>query len=308
MKNLSSWRVATRMQLLVGLTLVGLILLCLTALVQLKNTMLEDRKQKTRNLVEISLGILNHHHKLAQDGKLADEEARKGAREALRGLRFDGSDYFFILSTDHSYVLLPPKPENEGKNVRDVQDAKGKYLIQEIVSAGQNGGGFVDYWFPRPGQQTAEPKLSYAALFAPWGWVVGTGIYIDDVEREYRKSALVLGGISAVLLAVLIFFGWLVSSGILRQLGANRPWPPKSCNRSPPAISRRKSAIRQAAACCTPWERWWPPCGRWSGKSTTMPIAWCTTPSILPPPPTKSPGPPNTRPIPLRPWRPRSRS
>ncbi len=215
----NSLRVATRMQLLVGLTLIGLLVLCFSALLQLKDSMLEDRKQKTKNLVEVGLGIIAHHHKLAQDGKLPEDEAKKAAKESLRGLRYGGSDYFFVVDTDHTYVLLPPKPEFEGQNKKDMKDANGKFLLQEIVKAGQAGGGFVDYWFPKAGQQTPEPKLSYAASFAPWNWVIGTGIYIDDVDKEYRRNATVLGSISAALLAVLSFFGWTVGAGVLRQLG-----------------------------------------------------------------------------------------
>ncbi|MGE5490545.1 MAG: methyl-accepting chemotaxis protein [Actinomycetota bacterium] len=207
------------MQLLVGLALVGLLVLCFTALLQLKDTMLEDRKEKTKNLVEAAAGILAHHHKLAQDGKLSEEDAKKAARESLRGLRYGSNDYFFIMDTNHVYILLPTKPEFEGQDKKDLKDANGKLLIQELVAAAKQGGGFVSYWFPRAGQQTAEPKLSYATLFAPWGWVLGTGIYIDDIDVKYRHDALVLGGIAAVLLALLALVGWQLSSSVLRQLG-----------------------------------------------------------------------------------------
>ena len=219
MKSLSSWRVSTRLQIMIGLTLLGLLVLCLVALFQLKGSMLEDRKQKTQNLVEVALGIVAHAHKRQTDGTLSEEEAKKSAREALRDLRYDSKDYFFILDTSYSYVLMPPKPEMEGKMVKDLKDANGKPLIELIVNTGRDGGGFVDYDFARPGTETAEPKLSYANLFAPWGWVVGTGIYIDDVETQYRKNAMTLGGISLLLLLILSVFGWLVSSSITRQLG-----------------------------------------------------------------------------------------
>ncbi len=212
----NSWRVSTRMQLLVGLTLAGLLVLCFTALLQIKEGMLDDRKQKTKNLVEVGAGILAHYHRLAQEGRLAEDAAKAAARESLRGLRYGENDYYFVLDVDHNYVLLPPKPENEGQNKRDLKDANGKFLIQELVAAARGGGGFVDYWFPRAGQQKAEPKLSYATLFAPWGWVIGTGVYIDDVDAAYRKDALLLGGIS---LALLSLFGWRIAAGVLRQLG-----------------------------------------------------------------------------------------
>jgi len=219
MGGFASLRVSTRMQLLVGLALIGLLVLCLTALFQLKGTMLEDRKQKTRNLVEVGMGVLAHHKKLAQDGVLTEDEAKKAAIAVLRSLRYSEKDYFFVNDVNYVYVLLPPKPEVEGTNAGDLKDANGKFIIKELTAAAQSGGGFVDYWFPRAGQQTAEPKLSYANLFAPWSWVVGTGIYIDDVDKEYRQSAMLLGGISVTLLLVLSLVGWQVSSSLIKQLG-----------------------------------------------------------------------------------------
>ncbi|HXE37527.1 MAG TPA: cache domain-containing protein, partial [Azonexus sp.] len=155
------------MQLLVGLTLLGLIILCLTALFQLKGSMLEDRKQKTRNLVEVSLGIVAHHHQLAAAGKLSEEDAKKAARDSLRGLRYGKDDYFFGFETSGVYVLNGGNPATEGQNKIDLKDTNGKFLVKELIAAAQAGGGFVDYWFPRAGQQVAEPKLGYAALFAP---------------------------------------------------------------------------------------------------------------------------------------------
>ncbi len=219
MNNLSSLRVSTRMQLLVGLTLAGLLILCFTALLQLKSSMLDDRKQKTQNVVEVGVGILSHYQKLAADGKLSEEEAKNAARESLRQLRYGSNDYFFVVDTTHKYILLPTKPEFEGLDKADMKDANGKFLIQELVKAAKAGGGFVDYWFPRAGQPIAEPKLSYATLFAPWNWVIGTGIYIDDIDRHYKDAALLLGGISLGLLLLLSLVGWQIGSSVVQQLG-----------------------------------------------------------------------------------------
>lgn len=215
----SSLRISTRMQFLTGLTLIGLLVLCFAALMQLKVIMLDDRKQKTRNLVEVAIGTLAYHQKQVEDGKMSLEAAKNAAREVLRGLRYETSDYFFIVDTNFNYVLMPPKPESEGKSAADTKDANGKLIIHELVAAGQSGGAFVEYVYPRPGEQKSEPKLSYADSFTPWGWVLGTGIYIDDVETEYWKGVLSLGGISVFLLVLLSLIGWRVSNGILRQLG-----------------------------------------------------------------------------------------
>jgi len=207
------------MQLLVGLTLAGLLILCFTALLQLKSSMLDDRKQKTQNVVEVGVGILSHYQKLAADGKLSEEEAKNAARESLRQLRYGSNDYFFVVDTTHKYILLPTKPEFEGLDKADMKDANGKFLLQELVKAAKAGGGFVDYWFARAGQPIAEPKLSYATLFAPWNWVIGTGIYIDDIDREFKNDALLLGGISLGLLLLLSLVGWQIGRSVVQQLG-----------------------------------------------------------------------------------------
>ncbi|MBK7414675.1 MAG: methyl-accepting chemotaxis protein [Dechloromonas sp.] len=219
MGNFSALRVATRMQLLVALALIGLLALCLTALFQLKDSMTEDRKEKTRNLVEVGIGIITHHHKLVAAGKLSEADAKIAARDSLRALRYGKDDYFFGIETNGTYFLHGGNPTMEGQLKIDLKDTNGKFLIKELIAAAQAGGGFVDYWFPRAGQQKAEPKLGYAALFTPWNWVLGTGIYIDDIETEYKRSAMLLGGISLALLVLLSLVGWQVSSSILKQLG-----------------------------------------------------------------------------------------
>ncbi|MEF8713411.1 MAG: methyl-accepting chemotaxis protein [Accumulibacter sp.] len=219
MGGFNSLRVRTRMQILSALTLFGLLLLCLVALLHLKDSMLEDRKQKTRNLVEVGVGVLTHFQQQTQAGKLSEAEAKAAAIATLRGLRYGGNDYYFGFDTQHVYYLLPTKPEFEGQNKADLKDAHGKLLIQELVKAAVAGGGFVDYWFPKAGSQVAEPKLSYVTLFAPWNWVLGTGIYIDDIDVAYRRSAMLLGGIALALLLMLGLLSWRISRSILRQLG-----------------------------------------------------------------------------------------
>ncbi len=219
MSALAQLRVVTRMQLLVGLTLVGLIVLCMVSLFQLKDSMLEDRKQKTRDLVQVAVGIVKHYHQQASSGRISEEEAKTAARNSLRDLRYGEDDYYFGFDTEGVYFLHGGNPKLEGQQKLEMQDTHGKYIIRELIAAAKAGGGFVDYWFPRAGQQNPEPKLGYTTLFTPWNWVVGTGIYIDDVDKEFRQVAWLLGGISSALLASLVVFGFLVSRSILHQLG-----------------------------------------------------------------------------------------
>ena len=219
MSGLAKLRVTTRMHILSGLMLVGLLVLCLISLFEIREGMLHDRQDKTRDLVEVALGIVKHQHQLASSGALTEEQAKQAARDSLRGLRYGENDYFFGFDTEGVYFLHGGNPQMEGQKKIDMQDTNGKYIIRELVAAARAGGGFVDYWFPRAGQKEAEPKLGYAVLFPQWNWVIGTGIYIDDVDQAFNEIAWLLGGISAVLLAVLLFTGLLVSRSVIRQLG-----------------------------------------------------------------------------------------
>jgi methyl-accepting chemotaxis protein len=217
--KLSNLAVAARMRLLIGMMLFGLIALCAVSLGSLRTTMMEDRKVQTKHQVESGASILKHFHALAQAGSLPEADAKKAATEALRAVRYDGNNYLFIVTTTNHYVLLPPKPEMEGRDASGLKDTNGKHIIQEIVKAGAAGGGYIDYWFPKAGATEALPKVSYAMGFAPWGWIIGTGIYVDDVDREFRAIALTLGGISLLLLALMGLFGWRISVSVTGQLG-----------------------------------------------------------------------------------------
>ncbi|QWT47674.1 methyl-accepting chemotaxis protein [Azospira inquinata] len=212
-------RVSTRMQLLVGTTLLGLICLCVTALFEIRSTMIVDRKEKVRNLVEVAVGTLAHYQQQVQGGQLTEEGAKQAAKAALRGIRFGDKDYFFIYYGDGVNFLLPTKPEFEGKNKLDLKDSQGRLFIQELLAAAERGGDFVEYLFPRAGQTKPEPKLGYAAPFKPWNMMVGAGVYIDDIDQQFYQAAWVLGGISFVLLALLSLLGWRIGGSVLRQLG-----------------------------------------------------------------------------------------
>lgn len=212
-------RLSHRIQLLVSLMLIGLLVLGAVSLGNLHTALLNDRKEKTQNLVEIGLGILQHYQALAQSGQLTKDQAQLAAREALRDLRYGDEDYYFIFTTDYIYQLLPPKPEFEGQYKGDLKDATGMYLIRELVAAAQAGGGFVHYQFPRASGGPPEPKLSYTALFEPWDWVIGTGIYISDVNRIFLHEVRTLGLIAALLFGTLSVLGWRLGRSILRNIG-----------------------------------------------------------------------------------------
>ena len=139
MKLITDSRITTRMYVLIGLTLIGLVCLSFAALVQFKSSMLEDRKIKTQNIVEMGMGVLKFHQKLEADGVLSKEDAQKTAREMLRGLRYNHNDYLFGFDLQGNYVLHGSNPSDEGQNKIDAKDANNKAFIKELIEVGQSG-------------------------------------------------------------------------------------------------------------------------------------------------------------------------
>ncbi len=124
---------------------------------------------------------------------LETAEARfmEDAKKAIAQLRYgaNGKDYFWINDMAHTMVMHPISPDLNGRNLTDFKDPNGKRLFVEFVNvARENGEGFVDYMWPMAGRSEPVPKLSYIKQFEPWGWIVGTGIYLDDVEQAIQKE------------------------------------------------------------------------------------------------------------------------
>ena len=165
--------------------------------------MLEDRKQRIKSLVEAGTGVLEHYHQLVATGKLAEKPARDAAFEALRYMRYEGGNYLFSFDPEGNFYLMPATRDFEGTNKIELKDANGKYLIRDLINVAKAGGGYVEYDFPKPGAQTASPKIAYAAHFGPWNLVLATGIYIDDMDVVFRRVLIQMGSISLTLLALL---------------------------------------------------------------------------------------------------------
>lgn len=213
-------KISTRMLIIMLLSAIGFIALSTMALVEIKTSMMEDRKTKIRNLVEYAHTQLGFYDTQVKAGKLTLEQAQSLAKDALRAARYDGKEYFWINDFHPKTLMHPIKPELEGKDQTGNKDVNGKALYVEFVNVVRaQGAGFVDYYWSKPGSDAPVPKLSYVKGFEPWGWIIGTGIYIDDVDAAFKKDALLLGSLSAVVLFVLILLGYLVRTSIVRQLG-----------------------------------------------------------------------------------------
>ncbi len=147
----------------------------------------------------------------------AEKRFMDEAKGQISRLRFgpDGKDYFFIIDTDLNMVMHPIKPSLDTTSVKNFRDPEGKALFQEMVNICQDKGhGFVEYLWPKPGEDEPAGKLSYVQLFKEWGWIVGTGIYIDDIDKAMavqekgihtilnKQKMLIASIVAAMILAV----------------------------------------------------------------------------------------------------------
>lgn len=193
------------------LALVGL------ALANERSLLLKDRQDRVRGLVETVIGQVEHYYQLAKSGQMSTEAAQKGAIESVQSLRYDGSEYFWIHDLDTRMVMHPIKPSLNGQDLTELKDPNGKALFVEFNRVvRERGSGLVDYLWPKPGHDKPVEKISFVQAFKPWGWVIGTGIYIQDVNEIYQREIMKLGGLGLAVgllvgLAMFMFYRHLMA-------------------------------------------------------------------------------------------------
>ncbi len=166
--------------------------------------LIRKRQEATQFIVEAALSQLKALYAEVEKGLLHEEEARARAIAFLQALRYEGENYVWVNDLAPRMVMHPIKPELNGQDLTDYKDSKGKRLFVEMVEVcKKQGSGFVDYLWPKPGFTEPVPKVSYVALFKPWGWVVGTGVYLDDVQAYLRTLTIRIIGIIVIAIAVL---------------------------------------------------------------------------------------------------------
>jgi diguanylate cyclase (GGDEF)-like protein/PAS domain S-box-containing protein len=207
----TDFNLRARLLMIVAVALAAMVLISTLALVNERASLMEDRAAKTRHLVESAYSVLQHFHSLQQGGDLTGEQARRGAIDTLRTMRYDGREYFWINDMQPRMVMHPMMPELEGKDLSGFTDPNGKRLfVKFVATVRKDGAGFVDYLWPKPGSNQPVPKISYVKGFAPWGWVIGSGIYVDDVNRIFwDRMRWQIGIISAAILLLGGLMAWV---------------------------------------------------------------------------------------------------
>jgi len=201
------------------LSVLGTLVITAGLLLVGKQNLFEDRELKTQHLVEVATEVVAHYHRLSQTGQLNEADAKRQAIAAVKALRYDEKEYFWINDMQPAMVMHPFKPELDGQSLGDFKDPDGKLLFVEFVNVVKaKGAGLVAYQWPKPGEAAPVQKISYVKGFAPWGWVIGSGIYVDDVNAAFLRELLVSGSVVLLGLVALGGFGWVTVRSIILPL------------------------------------------------------------------------------------------
>jgi methyl-accepting chemotaxis protein len=217
---LAKLKIGIRLQLIVASALIGIGVVAALTLNSLHSNLMNDRKDKTEDLVNAAFGIIEHFAAREKAGELPREAAQTAAKKALKDLRYDGDNYFWLQHYDLTAIMHPIKPELEGQSLAGAKDAAGNPFYAEMQSiVTTKGAGFVNYVWQKPGEKEPSPKVSYVKGYAPWKWFVASGIYVDDVDAIFYDIALVIGGV-VLLIALVVGGGSLViARGITGPIG-----------------------------------------------------------------------------------------
>ncbi len=149
-----------------------------------RQNVLSVKKQELKQYVDMAVKIIKPYY---EDDTLSAEEGKQIVAEKLSQLTYGEDGYFFVYNWQGDALVLPYQPERVGRNWWEVEDLTGKKLLQELIQAGRSGGGFVNYLWHKPSTKEPLPKLSYAISLDKWQWMVGTGVYLDDIEKQVAQ-------------------------------------------------------------------------------------------------------------------------
>ena len=211
-RNLSVRRKLNLLTLLIAL---GVIALSVVAVPLQYLDLTETRKSALKTQVQLSYGILQHYHRLAGTGELSEEAAKSAALQALEVMRAGNDTYYFnIYDTGYRLLMHPFRKDLVGKDMKDFRTDDGVRIYYDQVEAARAGGGFVNYRWAKPGSKGEVEKVAYAGLFAPWNWVVSSGVYMDDVQKQALVFTAIMAVSGGVLVLIVLALSWVIGNRI----------------------------------------------------------------------------------------------
>ncbi|WP_051303102.1 methyl-accepting chemotaxis protein [Psychromonas aquimarina] len=219
-KKFKDWKIFNKIMSisLATITLIGAgILFYLVPLFEAK--IWEQKRIELTTLVATVQQEMNYQASLAASGSISKKAAQQAVIDKVNALRYKGNEYFWINDDRHIMVTHPLKPSLNGQDLSRLKDPNGKVFFAEMVKlAKSDGEGFVDYVWERDGIN--EPKMSYIKYYEPWGWVIGSGLYLADVEAEMNLAEVITKVLLAMagVLVFILFFAFATARQIVSAI------------------------------------------------------------------------------------------
>ncbi len=211
----------TRSHIVLSLIVFLMLVLSLAATVEVKNEVTESRMENSKHVVEVATNAIWGYFNAAQSGKITNEQAKVAAITMLSSMHYDKLNYVFGLDyKSHpgkiTMLMSRFRPDLVGKDVSEQTSTDGVQFIKAAYNVAKTGGGYYSYMFDGFGTMLeARKKINYVMAFEPWGWVIGTGSYYDDIIIHWWDDiAFVLS-----LFAAILTFGTSLIDWIYKQVG-----------------------------------------------------------------------------------------
>jgi methyl-accepting chemotaxis protein len=195
-------------------TILFIIISCFYIIPKTKANIYLEKDIQIKNNVELAYSMVDYYYTLSKTGVMTTQEAQEKAKEITSKMRYGNEGYFWIDNDKYINLMHATKPETVGQDRSKTQDAKGNYMVKDYIQGAlQNKdlGYYSKFWFPKPNETEPSPKRGYVKLFEPWGWIVCSGIYIDDVEETIGGEINGIIFINVVLMIISLVFAYLFS-------------------------------------------------------------------------------------------------
>ena len=177
----------------------------------------QDRKQLVLDTVDVASGVLTWAYQLETSGKMTREQAQTFAKTSIAQMRYGANEYFWINDMASRVVMHPIKPELDGKSGSAIRDPNGLAVFDAFVEkVRKDKAGYVQYLWPKPGQEKPVEKISYVKGFEAWGWVVGSGLYTDDLWDDFVSRSTSVGIVIAMLVLLTGWIAYVISRSVAR--------------------------------------------------------------------------------------------
>lgn len=213
--RLTNLSIVARIYVIVVILLLALCTEGGLSIFQYRSALDGDIQLKTQQVVEVAVSVINNYVDKEKEGLLTQAQAQAEAIKAIKKMRYGGKEYFWINDMSPAMVMHPTKPELDGKDISNFLDPEGVAPFLEMVKqVKEHGKGFVHYMWAKPGEADPQPKVSFVQGIPEWGWMVGSGVYVDDIDKIIAEITIKAVSILAVVVVCTLIVSGIISRSI----------------------------------------------------------------------------------------------